>query len=289
MLAEQPLLRAARRLLKPLVRLALRNGVAADAVTELVRKLYVDVAEAEFAVPGKKQTTSRISVLTGLSRKEVARLRALDPEEESEPRWRNRAATVLSAWELDPAFQDRKGDPLELPFVTAPGEPSFTELVRRHSGDMQPRAVADELLRVDAIEAVDDRLRMCRRGYEPAADPEAKLAMLGTDVSELIETIDHNLTAAPEETLLQGKVRYDRVPQAHAVEFLDYSRRLARNLLGDLNRWLRARDLDTPGADPAAASQDEDVRTVALGLGVYHIQEPHREDGDPQPRKESTP
>ena len=72
---EGKLLNAARRILYPLVRILLRNGISSDALTELVRKTYVDVAEAEFGIEGKRQTTARISVITGLNRKEVARLR----------------------------------------------------------------------------------------------------------------------------------------------------------------------------------------------------------------------
>ena len=68
------LLNAAARVLKPVVRILLRNGVPSDELTELVRKVYVDVATQEFKLEGRRQTLSRISVLTGLNRKEVSRL-----------------------------------------------------------------------------------------------------------------------------------------------------------------------------------------------------------------------
>lgn len=262
MIAEKHLLRAARRILRPLIRIMLRNGIASDAFTELVRKVYVDVADEEFRIDGKKQTVSRISVITGLNRKEVARLRGLDPVDGSDELWRNRAATVLSAWELDDAFLDRKGDPLELRFAGA--EPSLSTLVKKHSGDMQPRAVVDELLRVGAIEQLGpDRFRMLRRGYEPSADREAMIDMLGTDTSELIETIDHNVQHPPEDSLLQAKVLYTNIPARYEAEFLKLSRRQAGKLINELNHWLAERDLR-----PAAQSE-ESLRT--LGLGVFHI------------------
>lgn len=264
MIAEQRLLRAAHRILRPVIRIMLRNGIASDAFTELVRKVYVDIADEEFVMPGKKQTVSRISVITGLNRKEVARLRRLDPLDQSDEQWRNRAATVLSAWEIDPDFQDHKGDPLDLPFSEA--NPSFSALVKAHSGDMQPRAIADELLRVNAIEEVNGRLRMRRRGYEPAGDQQALVDMLGTDTSEFIETIDHNVQSAPEDSLLQAKVVYNRVPAEYVGEFLSLSRRLARNLINELNHWLGARDQGTP------AEHTEPART--LGLGIYQIHAP---------------
>lgn len=261
---ESKLLDAARRILYPLVRILLRNGVPSDALTELVRKTYVDVAENEFAIEGKRQTTARISVITGLNRKEVARLRGTPPLSDDDQRRWNRAATVLGAWLRDEAFQDRKGDPLDLPFEE--GEPSFVQLCRKHSGDMQPRAIADELIRVGAIEQVNGKFRMTTRGYVPGQDPEAVAEILGIDTAEFIETVDHNMQAEADDKLFQLKVLSDNVPVKYVDEFNAYSRRLARPVLEELNRWLADRDLKQDW------SGDED--RAVLGLGIYQINRP---------------
>lgn len=258
------LLNAARRILYPLVRILLRNGIPSDALTELVRKTYVDVADAEFGIEGKRQTAARISVITGLNRKEVARLRSMEAAtEEDHQRW-NRAATVLGAWLRDDAYQDRKGDPLDLPFEDA--EPSFTLLVKKYSGDMQPRAIADELLRVGSIEEVDGRLRMTTRGYVPAGDPESVAEILGIDTAEFIETVDHNMQSESDDKLFQLKVLSDNVPEKYVDEFNAYSRRLSRPVLEELNRWLADRDMRRDWSG-------EDDRAV-LGLGIYQINRP---------------
>jgi len=252
-------LAAIGRILRPIVRILIRNGVPSDALTEVVRKTYVDVAHDEFQLGGKPQTVSRISVITGLHRKEVARLRALDAIDISaEAAGRNRAATVLSAWLRETDFLDRKGDPLDLPFT---GDASFSELVRRHSGDMKPRAMADELLASGAIETVDGRLRMSARGYVPGADPDEMIAILGTDPVELIETIDHNMQSGDRR--YQRKVEYDNIPREYAAEFRALSARLAQHLLEELDRWLAARDL---GAKPTRDA------AVTIGLGIYQIE-----------------
>ena len=197
---EKRLLRASRRLLRPLARILLRNGISAKAFQELGRKVFVDVAFEEFRLENKPQTISRVAVITGLNRKEVARLRGSPaPDEADELVWHNRATTVMAAWFTDPDFLDRKGDPLDLPFDGATA--SFTTLVRKHSGDMQPRAVADELLHSGALETVDDRLRMTRRGYVPASDPGRLIDILGIHTAELVETIDRNMQTDDEERL----------------------------------------------------------------------------------------
>ncbi|MGE0624468.1 MAG: DUF6502 family protein [Pseudomonadales bacterium] len=272
---ENKLLDAARRILLPLVRILLRNGVPSDALTELVRKTYVDVAENEFGIDGKRQTTARISVITGLNRKEVARLRGMAPLSSDDQRRWNRAATVLGAWLRDDEFHDRKGDPLDLPFEGS--AVSFAQLCKKHSGDMQPRAIADELLRVGAIEQVEGRLRMTTRGYVPAGDPESVAEILGIDTAELIETIDHNMTAGADDKLFQLKVLSTNVPAEHVEEFNAYSRRLARPVLEELNRWLAARDMkrDWSGTD----------ERMVLGLGIYQINRRAERPADPEPEE----
>ncbi len=261
MTLEQKLMRAARRVLRPLVRILLRNGVPSDALTELVRKTYVDVAEEEFGIDGKRQTVARISVITGLNRKEVSRLRAKAPLDRSDEVWWNRAAHVLGSWLRDDEFLDRKDDPLDLPF--AGSSPSFTDLVRKHSGDMRPRAVADELLRLGAIEEVGGRLRMTSRGYVPGSDPEQIIDILGVDTAEMMETIDHNLQHPKDQRLVQLKVLSDNVPAEHLEAFNRYSARLSRNVLEELSRWLAERDR---GRDWSG-----DDERVVLGLGIYQI------------------
>jgi len=238
-------------------------------VTELVRKTYVDVANEDFAIDGKRQTVSRISVITGLNRKEVSRLLKKEPLDDSDQVWWNRAAHVLASWLRDETFLDRKGDPLDLPF--AGKDASFSELVRRHSGDMRPRSVADELLRLGAIEEVDGRLRMTSRGYVPAGDPERIIEILGMDTAELMEVIDHNLQADQSDRLVQLKVLSDNVPAHFRAEYNAYSARLTRNLLEELARWLSARD---KGRDWSG-----DDERVVLGLGVYQINRPARPAG----------
>ena len=96
------LTQAILRLLRPLIRILLRNGVPFGSFAELARWVYVDVALADFSIKGRKPSDSRASVLTGLSRKEVRRLRELSLKNQGEDIARyNRAARVLSAWVRD--------------------------------------------------------------------------------------------------------------------------------------------------------------------------------------------
>jgi hypothetical protein len=271
MAVEQKLMQAVRRILRPLVRILLRNGIPCKAFTELVRQAYVDIADEEFTIEGKRQTAARIAVITGLNRKEVSRLRGTPPLDTAAEVWRNRASHVLASWRRDREFLDLKEDPLDLPLY---GEsPNFTDLVRKHSGDMYPRSVADELLRLGAIEEVDGRLRMTNRGYVPGADPEMIIDILGIDAAEFIETVDHNLQADSDaERLLQLKVLCDNLPAEHLEAFNRYSTRLSRPVLEELSRWLSERD---KGRDWSG-----DDERMQVGLGIFQINRPARRPED---------
>ncbi len=259
--------RALARLLTPLVRIMLRYGVSCGAFTDLLRRVYVTVAERDFAVAGRKQTTSRIAVLTGLNRKEVARLRRLEPDEPDalDERY-NRAARVMTGWLRDPDFRDPAGGPADLPLE---GDSGFTALVRRYSGDMPVRAVLDELERVGAVARTGDgRITAVEHGYVPAGDDADKLRILGTDTRDLIATIDHNLAEPADWARFQRKVAYDNVPAEHVEAFRAYAAERSQALLEELDAWLAARDRD---AGPSSAS--DDGRRVRVGLGIHQIEE----------------
>jgi Family of unknown function (DUF6502) len=197
---RQALTAAVLQLLRPLVRVLLRHGVAYDEFAELARRSYVDVAERDFGLHGRKQTTSRISVITGLNRKEVARLQALNaagqPGEAAFAATLNRAARVVVGWQRDHAGAD--GAALELDAA------QFAALVRKHSGDMPARAVLDELRHTGTVTVAENgAYRLQREGYVPQATDARKITLLGQHAADLLGTIDHNLNQPADAARLQ--------------------------------------------------------------------------------------
>ena len=128
----QVLSAAVLRILRPLVRILLRHGISYGTFADLAKWVYVDVAEREFPLEGRKQSTSRVSILTGLSRKEVSRVGQLPrPDDAGCDERYNRAARVIGAWLREPDFAAPDGQPAVLPLE---GEgASFAELEKRFS------------------------------------------------------------------------------------------------------------------------------------------------------------
>lgn len=264
----KPLAAAVVRLLRPLVRILLRNGVSYRTFSDLAKWAYVDIAEKEFDIPGRKQSTSRISVITGLSRKEVVRVRQMQKPHDSVGAERyNRAARVIAAWRRESGFRDAKGEPMPLP-MAGPGA-TFSKLVKRSSGDVPARAILDELLRVGAVEQrKDGRLRLLSRAYIPERSAADKLQILGTDVELLITTIGHNLKPDSSGPLLQRKVLYDNLPDEALPAFRKLSEKSAQALLERLDRWLSQRDRDvTPSVEGTGRNR--------AGLGIYYFEGPY--------------
>ena len=257
---------AVLRLLRPLVRVLLRNGISYGEFADLARWIFVDVAAQDFGIPGRKQSVSRVSVITGLNRKEVTRLQKLrTPDDEAVGHQYNRAARVITGWVRDVRFHDSDGRPSVLRFD---GEgPTFADLVRRHSGDMPARAILDELLRVGAVQSDEDnRITLLESAYIPKTGELDKLHILGTDVAALLDTIDHNLKNHNGIPYFQRKVAYDNLPREAIAEFQRLSAEKGQELLVELDRYLSQHDRD---ANPSS----EGTGRMHAGVGIYYFED----------------
>ena len=264
---EKTLTAAILRLLYPLVRILLRNGVAYGTLAELVRKVYVDVAYDEFAPEGKKQTVSRVSALTGLTRKEVKRLLDSEAAEEGSTQARyNRAVRVIGGWMHDRRFLDARGKPADLQVV---GErKSFALLVKDYSGDIPTRAMLSMLEEAGSIKVVKDRVRLVRHAFVPGSDAVDKIRILGTDVCELITTIDHNLVAEPEDLLFQRKVAYDNIDPDALPKLRKMTFSKAQALLEQLDKQYSGNELES-GSKTGGNY---------ISLGIYYYEDDSSEE-----------
>lgn len=271
-----PLERALLALLVPLVRLVLKRGVAFGRFSEIVKRAYVEAARRDFSVPGRKISISRIAVLTGLTRKEASRLSQENPDRD-EARMRqqvNRAARVVSAWVQDPTYHDGRGAPASLYFETDEGV-SFSDLVTAHGADVPPRAVLDELERVGAVDRrKDGRVHLVARAYIPTADEAAKLEILGTDVADLIASIEHNLDSEATPPYFQRKVAYDNLPAEYLPALRALLAKKGQGLLEELDADMAKHDRDL-----VQESEGGDRRRAMIG--IYYFEDDNFEgDGD---------
>lgn len=262
---SQLLLDAAGRVVGALARVLLRNGIPCGSLEQVVRKAYVDEAWRAAAAEGRA-TVSGVAARTGLSRKEVKRLRELDgaPDAACEERY-SRAVRVLAGWLNDRSFCNEEGIPLPLPLQ---GAGSFGELVRAYSGDMTPKAMLDLLRDAGCVLVEGGHAHLVRRAYVPAGDAPEVLRMIGVDASELIATIDHNMTHPPEERRFQRRLATGLLPRRLRVRFRELVRARSQALLEELLAWLEEHEA-TPDEEPCAVS-----------VGIYHYEDDVPEEDD---------
>lgn len=253
-------------ILRPLIRILHRKGLAFGEFSLLARKVYVEMAEEALNQAEEKPTSSRIAISTGLTRKEVAQLRQHDAEKLVDVARYNRSVRVIGGWINDPDFNTPLGQPATL---TLQGSlPSFEALVGRYSGDMPCRAMLRELLQTGVVsQASDDSVTLMTDAYIPQGSEIEKLSILATDVALLVNTINHNLLCEAEERHFQRKVSYDNLPTEALPQFKQLVNTDAMALLLKLNTWLAQQDRDH---NPEASGSGR----MRAGLGIYYFEEP---------------
>jgi hypothetical protein len=256
--------KAASRILRPLVRVMLRNGVACGSFEEMLRKAYVEEAFDQARREGKP-TVSAVSALTGLSRKEVKRLQDLGDEQAGGSNEKyNRAVRVISGWMNDPRFLSSEGVPR--PLDMEGGEESFAALVKQFSGDIPTRAMFDLLQKSGCVEQLDGKVVLVSHAYVPGNDPSDLIDILGTDSNELMNTVIHNMSCDKSARRFQRKVSTGHLDTAHVDAFHKYASRRSQALLEELDNWLSEHEADN------------EADSLYVSLGIYFYRDDSEED-----------
>ena len=191
---REKVLTALQRVLKPLVRLALSQGINYQMLLESLKIVFVQVAEEDFKLSQREQTDSRISLLTGLHRKDVHRLRG---RQEAIPTLSlvTLGSQLVGLWISDADFLDKDGKPKPLArLASVGGNASFDHLVARVSKDIRARPVLDEWLRLGVVYlADDDCVCLNSEAFVPSEGFEEKLFFFEQNIHDHSSAATHNL------------------------------------------------------------------------------------------------
>jgi len=233
------LTRAVKQLLKPLVGLLLDNGLTYGWLTKVLKVIYVDVAEAEFSLQDKAQTDSRISLLTGVHRKDVRRLRSEDKDGFEPPSSIFLGAQLVAIWTTEPRFLDKSGKPAplnRLPGAVQQGQSvSFEELVTLVSKDIRPRVILDEWLRLGAA-SINQQDQVCLKvdAFIPARGFEEKAYYLGKNIHDHMAATRRNVQS-DTPPFLERSVYYDQLSDDSVKKLALLSEQKAMEMLKALN------------------------------------------------------
>ncbi len=266
-----------RQLLGAIIRLAIRNGLNYLEFSAICKSLYVDIATKEFGIKGRETNISRVSLMTGLDRKEIKSIRELKEKDvDNSGKRPDKLASVLSHWFDGRDYIDEQGRPIELPFT---GEGiSFDQLVHSAGGgSLAPITVLREFKRSKVVEETESGLlRVLKRDYIPNYHANADLSPEFVDPDAIshgssmlvdhINTIFHNLyredmkqSAHLDMRATDPSVKLSKVP-----EFYKLVDDLGMDLLDQIDEWLEENSVKDVG-DGAESS-------IRLGVGVYSIE-----------------
>jgi len=253
-------------MLRPLVSLLIRRGITFPVIVDLLRGLYVDVAASDLLPDPKARTDSRISLMTGVHRKEIRRQRSSDLREHSEPMIVTIATQVVGRW----LAMATTGLPPALPRVAEGRNPSFEGLVASVTTDIRPRALLEEwaaqgLVRLDE----GDQVHLNINAFLPDPGSDEQAFFLGRNLGDHIAAGSANVLAPGAAPFLDRSAHYDKVSPDTARRIEAAARDIATRALREINQLALA-EIER---DPTETEGEAGPARVNIGVFVY------REDG----------
>jgi Family of unknown function (DUF6502) len=270
------LVSALRHLLRPLVRLLTARGIGYPMLADLLKHTYVDVAVRHFGLEGEPPTDSRVSLLTGVHRKDVKRLRqARTDEGEAMPEMVALGSQLAAAWTTRKELRDRNGRPRPLPRLASQGgSRSFEGLVASISKDIRARSLLDEWLRLGVVEIDDeDRVRLRTAAFVPSRGFEEKAFYFGHNLHDHAAAAAHNVQGEGQP-FLERSVHYKGLEPASVAKLAALAEKHGMEAVQSVYR--SAKDCEARDRKSEAASQ-------RITFGVYFYSEPV---GEEPPKKD---
>ena len=265
---QSKVLEALQLVLRPIVKILLRYGIGYKAFAETVKTVFVDVGSSEFGIRGRPTNISRVAVMTGLTRKEVRRLRSTLENDDGAFTVRTTPITeLLTRWHSEADFLDDNGHPSTLLF--SDGTASFSELVRQFAGDVPPGAMRTEMKRMQLVdEHADGSLSVKSRALQPQDSTDNLLTSLAHCAYPLLATIARNT----EATTHPGEGNAQFATYSLSISELDRSRvkRISYDRLSEAA--VAFDDLFTAYESPIDASKTPSENPVVM-VGLYYFEE----------------
>jgi len=176
--------RQLQALLKPIIRLCMRHSLGLHDVLEAAKITFIEVGEEELKRSGEKISVSRLSVITGVHRKDAEKIYRQGNFEPSSTRL---SGKVISQWRRDKRFLGKSGKPRVL------SEEEFSRLLHAVSAELKPGTVLFDLERIGAVQRTEIGFKLVARAYSPSNDAEEGFRMLAGDTQDLIEAVYENI------------------------------------------------------------------------------------------------
>ena len=271
---QDALLSALEAILRPIVKLLLQSGVSYSEFASVAKAVFIRVASDDYKKRGRPANFSQVSAMTGISRKEVSRMR----KAESEGRWTpNMEAspvnTILHEWHFDPDFSDGSGAAKTLPFE---GPVSFSALVSRYARDIPPGAMRATLQKAGVVRLeVDGRLSVIQPFFYSTTYDEDSIRNAAFSLANLGSTLVYNASVHQRTELASEKKRElarlergvwsEYLTKEGAAKFKAWVDAAAPRFLEEANRLI--------GENELAQHQRTTIVPRAIGVAIFYYEE----------------
>ena len=260
---QAALVKAVVMLCKPLIRLLIEKGITFPQFRELMKELYVEVADEKFSLDDKKPSDSRIFVLTGVHRKDIKRIRQQAEQETSKiTSSASLSGEIVARWTSMPEYLDDKGKPRQLLKSGKGDEASFEQLVSSVSKDVRPKVIFEEWLRLGIVRLKDDYIVLNKSAFVTNKEFKEMAYYLGHNVHDHMASCVNNILVE-EDPMLERSVYYACLTEDSVNKLNTIATKKGNELLQHLNKQaIKLYDVD---------KQKEDA-IYRMRLGVYWYQ-----------------
>jgi hypothetical protein len=274
---QDALLSALETILKPTIKLLLQSGIGYSEFAAVAKSVFVQVATDEYKRRGRPANFSQVSAMTGISRKEVSKIRKAPSDERWTPDMESSPVnTILHRWHFDTDFSDGAGRAKTLPFE---GPLSFSTLVSRHAGDIPPGAMRSTLEKAGVlIEDAEGRVTVRQPFFYSKVFNEDFVRGMAFSLSNLGSTLVYNATLhqdtglSPEQKAglyrLERGVWSEHLSETGAQQFKKWVDASAPQFLEAANRLI--------GESELPKSEWLTTAPRAVGIGVFYYEEEPR-------------
>lgn len=231
-----------RALVRPLIKWCLKRGVRSAQVEEIVREVFVLEAEHEIHEAQGAFSVSKVSVMTGLHRTEVARLLSGERPDRGAHDVLNR---ILGLWASSKRYRNRDGTPKDLTHEGLASE--FAHLVADVSKEITHYPILFELERIGAIEYVGSVVRLKVQEYTPREDQQYGLDLLSVDIADLGAAIETNISLEDGDPSLHLRTAYDNIDPSHLPELKKWILKKGAEFHATMREHLARFDRDASG------------------------------------------
>ncbi|MBE9559269.1 MAG: hypothetical protein IMF15_00705 [Proteobacteria bacterium] len=260
---QAALVKAVNMLCKPLIRLLIEKGITFPQFRELMKELYVEVADEQFSLDDKKPSDSRIFVLTGIHRKDIKRIRQQN-ETQSQPIISSASLSgeIIARWSSMAEYLDNKGKPSQLLKSGKGKEAGFDQLVSSVNKDVRPRVILEEWLRLNIVRLKDDYVVLNKSAFVTNKEFKEMAYYLGHNVHDHIASCVNNILEE-DEPMLERSVYYASLTETSVNKLKAIASKKGDDLLQHLNKQaIKLYDAD----------KHKDDATHRMRLGVYWYQ-----------------